>query len=140
MADLDRDIQFPIAFDGEDLVREEGLDTTFFLAVYTDARNEGERGWWGNELIGMEIGSKAWVYSERGKNTTETIDNIRTEMIDAVTRQMINTGMIDDITVTYSRKEDGVVWNVTLHRYPDSDISLQYKQLWDGQIAKETNQ
>lgn len=151
--DSSKDIEFfstlgDIKYKNYDLVLESGLDTTFFLAVYTDAiaseedelpNSDGDRrGWWGDELLGLSTGSKIWVYSERGKLTIENIENIRTEMINAVTTQMINTGMIESITVTYEKLVDGVTWDVAMYRGTSTNVFLQYSQLWDGQIAKIT--
>lgn len=161
MSQLDKDIEFLPAQVPEfgdvnfsntryDMVLETGLDTTFFLSVYTDSRaslddtlpteNGDVRGWWGDELLGVETGSKAWLYSERGKLDIGNIEKIRTEMVVAVTRQMINAGLIDEVDITYTREESGITWNVKLYRSTDTNVFLQYQQLWDGQIAKVTKE
>lgn len=142
-----------ISFDNTksyDLILESGLDTTFFLSVYTEARasnddilpteNGDKRGWWGDEILGIQTGSKAWLFSERGKLTTFDIESIRTEMINAVESQMVNTGLIDSIDISHTRTSNGVNWNVAMYRDTSTNVFLQYNQLWDGQIEKLTKE
>lgn len=61
---------------GSDLLRDPGLENAVLISLFSDARvsddeilpdqNGSRRGWWGDALAGVGIGSKFWL-SERSK-------------------------------------------------------------------------
>lgn len=138
-----------IKFDGEDvdIISETGIDTTLFLALFTDTRaedsdplpnsNNDKRGWWGDEILGIKTGSRIWLRTERGKLTSRTVELTKQEMEEAIQRQLIDPGIITSVDISYETFVNGVKWKLTLYRTYDNDISLTYNQLWDGQITKE---
>lgn len=137
-----------IRFDPEqaDLIAEIGLDTTIFLALFTDTRrgsgdpapsnDPDPRGWWGDELLGIQTGSRLWMVTERAKLTQGTINAVRDAMQEAIDRQLVGTKMISSATIDVTRTEDGVMWDITLIRNNAEDILFSYNQQWDGQNRK----
>lgn len=60
-----------LAADG-DLLADNGLHTAVITSLFSDARDQRERGWWGDLLAGRVTGSRLWrLHLE--KQTTDTL-------------------------------------------------------------------
>lgn len=75
-----------------DIENESGLETAVILSLFIDARardddvlpddfNDDKRGWWGDlaspDVEGDQIGSRRWIFIERGKTTQEIMLSIK---------------------------------------------------------------
>ena len=60
-----------IAFGVDDLLKDNGLETCVLISLFTDARVNGERGFWASSVEGAEWGSKLWTL-QREKLTEKT--------------------------------------------------------------------
>ncbi len=60
-----------LAADG-DLLADNGLHTAVITSLFSDARDQRERGWWADLLAGRVTGSRLWRL-HREKQTTDTL-------------------------------------------------------------------
>ena len=67
----DGTMDLALAADG-DLLADNGLHTAVITSLFSDARYERQRGWWGDLLAGRVTGSRLWLL-HREKQSTDTL-------------------------------------------------------------------
>lgn len=127
-----------------DLVRENGLETAVFISLFTDRRvlktetdDKNLRGWWGDMISEIPIGSKLWLL-ERSKTTQDTLIKAKRYAEDAL-KWMINDGVVAKITVTALRLgtpgNDVLGLAIEILKKDGSIESFKYNDLWSGQYG-----
>jgi phage gp46-like protein len=134
-----------------DLARDTGLETAFFISLFTDRRaaeTETEvqqflgkfpdlRGWWGDqfpEVDGDQIGSLLWLL-ERAKVTPQEL--IRVEgFIKASLAWAVEDGLCDSIEGTAERagKEEIVI--TAIGKRPDSSQDIRFRWFYNWETQK----
>jgi len=89
-----------LVLDGHIFLDDDGLETAVSISLFTDARVDGDRGWWADkfaDISGDVIGSKLWTLG-RAKVTTETLRKAEDYAREAL-QWMIRDGVVKSISV-----------------------------------------
>lgn len=140
-------MEFDISFEDGDLIRENGIETSAIISIFSDARVSSEdtdesitdfRGWWG-DLIDPDkslIGSKIWLMN-RAKTTTETLSLAKQYITDSL-EWMKKDGVCAKISVDVERQEktdgDILAFLVKIIKIDGSIVSIKFNDLWESQI------
>jgi len=132
--------------DAEDFDLQDTFLTTIFLALLTDARildteippdgSDDRRGWFGDELLDLETGSRAWAVSERAKMLPEEIEEIRGTYSEALDRQIIQEGLADSFTINYTTNSSQINWEIDIFIDNTNSVTLSWISLWDGSLVE----
>ena len=131
--------------DTNDVTSDSGLETAILISLFSDQRASADdvipdssiddfRGWWGDALIGFNIGSKLWLLGRSA--TVETLPSEIEEYTNAALQWMIADGVakaIETKTVrsgTYHLKS-----TVTIQRSESIDITFTYYYNWKSQTV-----
>jgi len=140
-----------IFFDDNDAALDYGLTNLVLVSLFTDKRafvddaipdgTTKRRGWWGDTVSDTEddtIGSRLWLLS-RSKATNDVLNQARGYIEEAL-EWMIEDGLVAEIEVTTERifyASDGSYTlgaQIDLRRESGENISINFKDLWDGQF------
>lgn len=92
-----------------DIENSDGIEEVIINSLYTDARVNGENGWWGDAYNnGHIIGSKLWTL-RNAKATVETKNLAKQYCIDALA-WLIEDNIAERITVITQWLEVGVLY------------------------------
>lgn len=75
------------------------------IQLNTDQVNDGNRGWWGDELLGFNIGAQLWTLKDYPASERTVMAD---SMIRAALEPIIKQGLIDDFTVSISQIVGGI--------------------------------
>lgn len=126
-----------LVLDGDDLERDDGLQTAVLISLMSDAREDDlgatpsglpadSRGWWA-DTVRDRFGSKLWTL-EREKRTQETLERAREFGVDAL-QWMIEDGIASLIQVTPSYDSFGrLILEIQITR----GTARRYASLWAG--------
>lgn len=133
---------FDISIENDDLVADNGLETSVTISLFTDKRVTEEelpdletdkRGWWGDifpEIDQDQIGSRLWTLS-RSKITNETLNRFN-ELCKEALQWMQEDGIAGEIAVSSEYNEQKhLITSIEISR-PD-EIVERFSVLWDEQ-------
>jgi phage gp46-like protein len=141
-----------LVLSGQDLARDDGLESAVLLSLFTDRRATVEqlrpgddqsdlRGWWGDfspPADGDRIGSLLWLLG-REKQTRETLARARQYAQQALS-WMIDDRVASQVTVTTEYGAPGVMHiGVAIDRPDGSRLTYRYDFEWAAQAAKRAN-
>jgi len=140
-----------ILFEENDAALDYGLTNLVLASLFTDKRafpddeipdgTTKRRGWWGDTVSDTEddtIGSRLWLLS-RSKTTNDVLNKAK-GFIDEALEWMVEDGLVAEIEVTTERifyASDGnytLGAQIDLRRESGENISINFKDLWDGQF------
>lgn len=137
---------------GQDLARDDGLESAVLLSLFTDRRATIEqlragddqsdlRGWWGDfnpPVDGDQIGSLLWLL-RREKQTRETLARARQYTQQALA-WMVTDRVASRVTVETEYGSTGVMHiGVVIDRPGGDRITYRYDYEWAAQAAKRAN-
>jgi len=113
------------------------LATAVIISLFTDAQagpddtipdnTSDPRGWWGGP-----IGSRIWLYADRGKATPDLPGQVQQAAAEAL-QWMIDDGVATSIDTAAAYFGAGqMMLTVTVHRGNGSQLALQFANLWDS--------
>lgn len=113
------------------------LATAVLISLFTDAEADPSdpipdgstdpRGWWGGA-----IGSKIWLYAERGKATDVLPGQIQQAAADAL-QWLIDDGVASAVDTAAAYADAGqLVLTVTITRADGTTLALRFENLWDS--------
>ncbi len=129
-----------------DLEREEGLETSVLISLYTDARASEDdnvddpndlRGWAGDLLPSNDdsIGSKLWLL-DRSKATQENANKAK-QYVQQALNWMIEDGVASKIDVVTSivgyEETKKLVLNITIYKNNDKILGIKFNDIWTAQ-------
>ena len=129
-----------------DLEREEGLETSVLISLYTDARASADdnvddpndlRGWAGDLLPSNDdnIGSKLWLL-DRSKATQENANKAK-QYVQQALNWMIEDGVASKIDVVTSivgyEETKKLVLNITIYKDSDKILGIKFNDIWTAQ-------
>lgn len=129
---------------GNDLARDEGLETAVTISLFTDQRAESgelpfpytdKRGWWADPLSEVDkdqIGSKLWLV-ERGKRTNVDLTRIVAYAKEALD-WMVEDGVASDIEVSGAFESNQTVLRIQISK--PGNLEERYSVLWDEQEVR----
>ena len=96
-----------------DLAAGDDLISAILIQLGTDARANGERGWWGDEFQPFVLGNRIWTMSGLPVNGTaaKVDEHIRTALA-----PLIKSKLIDEIAVTTVKTIAGYEVSLTVKR------------------------
>ncbi len=140
-----------LAFEDNDLVKDQGLETAVIISLFTDRRANNDdilpeinsddmRGWWGdqtNNIQDDQIGSRLWLL-DRAKTTEENIIRCKQYVRESL-QWMLDDGVAVKMNVNVERQgdpgNDRLVFAVELFKRDGNKVSLQFDNKWEGQFA-----
>jgi phage gp46-like protein len=118
-----------------DLAGDDGLETAVMLSLFTDARADGERGWWGDAYAAVEgdaIGSTLWQLA-RGKHTPQALNQARAAA-EAALAWLVEDGVAERVMVTVETPRADVLGLVVeIHRPHDPPVRYRFEDFWNRQ-------
>jgi len=128
-----------ITIQNGDLSRDESLETSILICIYTDARNVGEtefagdvRGWWADNTAG----SLLWLL-ERSK-TESAVLGMAEDRLRSALQWLIDDGVAEKFTVTAARQGTvGITITVQVYRPQDGNnpATFRYFYNWQAQLS-----
>lgn len=137
---------------GQDLARDDGLESAVLVSLFTDRRATPEqiragedraelRGWWGDfnpPADGDKTGSLLWLL-RREKQTRETLARAR-QYAEQALAWMLEDRVAAAVTVATEYLSMGVMRIVVDIDRPDSDrLTYRYDYEWAAQAAKRAS-
>ncbi|HEY1035539.1 MAG TPA: phage GP46 family protein [Pseudoxanthomonas sp.] len=134
---------------GQDLARDDGLESAVLVSLFSDRRATPEqirpgddpsdlRGWWGDfnpPVIGDQTGSLLWLL-RREKQTSETLARAR-QYAEQALRWLLDDRVAKAIAVQTEYGAPGVMHiGVEITRPDASRVRYQYDYEWAAQAAK----
>lgn len=141
-----------IALAGQDLARDDGLESAVLVSLFTDRRAGAEqirpgddptdlRGWWGDvnpPVDGDRTGSLLWLL-RREKQTRETLARAR-QYAEQAMAWMIEDRVARRVTVATEYGAPGVMHiEVVIERPDTTRLRYRYDYEWAAQAAKRAN-
>lgn len=138
-----------LAMGGQDLLRDDGLDTAVLLSLFTDRRASPEqlrpdddpndlRGYWGDVVPAADsdqTGSLLWLL-KREKQTSETLARAK-QYAEQALAWMLDDKVASAVTVATSYNVPGMMQIlVTIMRPTGSKTRYKYDYEWAAQTAK----
>ena len=114
-----------------DLRSDAALRTAVILSLFTDARVDGERGWWGDEFLetpGDRIGSRLWLF-ERAKAMPDNAPKARQWALEALA-WMTDDSVIGSIEAEAEATAERLALSVTISRPGANDVSFKFQHVW----------
>lgn len=106
------------------LLLDNSLTTAIIISLFTDARVNYQRGWWGNDFGQSELGSRLWTLS-RSKQLFEILDDAQVYAEQAL-QWLIEDNHVLGIDVSATNPEHSVL------------LLTVVVTLFDGQIEQRT--
>lgn len=143
---VDNCINIGLNSEGSALERDDGLETSVLISLFTDqrvAKSEtpdgalSQRGWWGDEFLentGDKIGSKIWTFL-RGKSLNDTASAIRVRAEQSL-KWLIDDGVASTVAVVTSIEPDKSIKIEIKIKRPNEENENIYAVYWDGQALK----
>jgi len=137
---------------GQDLARDDGLESAVLVSLFTDRRANPEqiragedardlRGWWGDynpPVDGDQTGSLMWLL-RREKQTRETLARAR-QYAEQALAWMIEDRVASRVIVTTEYGSPGTMYiEVVIERPDSSKLRYRYDYEWAAQAAKRAN-
>lgn len=94
------------------LAEDNSLTTAVLISLFSDARVDGQRGWWGDSYPDSSsdrrlANSRLWLL-DRAKQTAETLKNAKTYAEEALAA-LVEDGVASSVTVTASYPDPQVL-------------------------------
>lgn len=138
-----------LVMSGQDLLRDDGLESAVLVSLFTDRRASAEqlrpgddpadlRGWWGDynpAVEGDRTGSLLWLL-KREKQTRETLARAR-QYAEQALAWMLEDRVARSLTVTTSYMAPGFLRiDIEITRPDSSRTQYRYDYEWAAQAAK----
>ena len=121
---------YDIALSGDDIEKENGLESAIIISLFTDMRVNGERGFWGDSLAGESWGSKLWTLS-REKLTEQTrikFENYVKESLQWLIKDKIASSLSVKSEINYP---DSIFLELSIIKPNDSALGFKFNILWN---------
>jgi phage gp46-like protein len=138
-----------LVLDGQDLARDDGLESAVLVSLFTDRRASAEqlrpgddatdlRGWWGDihaTVDGDRFGSHLWLL-RREKQTRETLARARQYARDALA-WMLEDRVAASVSVATEYARPGVMFiGIDIARPSGDRLSFRFDYEWAAQAVK----
>lgn len=132
-----------VKIDYGDLVLDGGFETLILISLFTDAYvdknssyNGESRGWFGNEILGFNLGSKLWQL-DRSKINKETL-NLATQYSKDALQWMVGEGMfksVETLALKSTSRRNAIDLYIAVYK-PDGTIDkYKYNVQWIAQTG-----
>lgn len=89
------------------LLLDDTLTTAIIISLFTDARVDNQRGWWGNAFGQAELGSRLWTFA-RTKQLNTVLDEAKSYAEQAL-QWLIQDNLATALEVIATNPKDGVL-------------------------------
>jgi phage gp46-like protein len=121
-----------VAVRAGDLEAETGLETAVIISLFTDARDQGERGHWADALTGERTGSKLWRL-EREK-LTPIVARKHEEAAKEALAWMVQDNIAKSVNVTAEiQSPDRINLLIEITRPNDKVEAFRFNDIWNEQ-------
>ena len=118
-----------------DFVREQGLQTSVLISLFSDQRSSGERGWWGDVFFNRPIGSKVWTLRREKKNSKALLQ-IKSFCEEALS-WLVEDGIAQAVVVNAEVSgEDSWQFSIDIERHELENESFNFRVLWEAETGK----
>lgn len=130
---------------GNDLLRDDGLDTAVLVSLFTDRRaddsdvlpydNADRRGWWGDALADDRIGSRLWLLG-REKERQAVLGLAKSYALEAL-QWLIDDKVAESVAVTAEFTKPGMLGlQVVITRPKTAPAEFKFFYAWAAQEAE----
>jgi phage gp46-like protein len=130
-----------------DLVTENGLQTSVIISLFTDRRVTEDdlppeetsfRGWWGDlfqDEPGDLIGSRLWLLA-REKRSVETL-NRAVEYSEEALQWMVEDGVAESVSADAIYDQNGfMILSISIVKSGATNLSYRFRLKWDAEAAR----
>lgn len=111
------------------LLLDESLTTAIIISLFTDARVDNQRGWWGNDFGISEMGSRLWTLI-RSKQIAEVLDDVQTYAEQAL-QWLKEDNHAQAIDVSATNPEQSMLLLTIVVTLPDGQIEQRtFSAVW----------
>lgn len=142
-----RQVSADISVNSSDIDRDDGLQTSVIISLFTDRRAQdadplppGEtqrRGWWGdvaNDDRNDRIGSKLWLLA-REKQIQQVLNRAK-EYVQECLQWLIDDRVALKIEVQVENVARGIIGiAVQIYRPEKPNVSYRFEYVWDAQFS-----
>jgi phage gp46-like protein len=139
----ENDLTYDLAFEDNDFVLDEGLETSVIISLFSDRRVkkdelpqgvEGLRGWFGDTFEGEKLGSKLWLLF-RAKETQQT-ENLIGDYAKQALNWMQTENVAKEVAIDVGFPERGLArLEIDITKPTGEEITFRFDQNWEAQIA-----
>ncbi|MDY5420516.1 phage GP46 family protein [Actinobacillus porcinus] len=102
------------------LLLDDTLTNAIIISLFTDARVDGERGWWGNSFAELEMGSKLWTL-HRSKQIDDILEDAERYARDAL-QWMITDKLVSSLSVTATNPKQSMLLLTIIVTMPNGTV------------------
>lgn len=102
------------------LLLDDTLTNAIIISLFTDARVDGERGWWGNSFAAFEMGSKLWTL-HRSKQIDDILEDAERYARDAL-QWMITDKLVSSFSVTATNPKQSMLLLTIIATMPNGTV------------------
>lgn len=102
------------------LLLDDTLTNAIIISLFTDARVDGERGWWGNSFATFEMGSKLWTL-HRSKQIDDILEDAERYARDAL-QWMITDKLVSSLSVTATNPKQSMLLLTIIVTLPNGSV------------------
>ncbi|MDY4480304.1 MAG: phage GP46 family protein [[Pasteurella] aerogenes] len=102
------------------LLLDDTLTNVIIISLFTDARVNGERGWWGNSFAEFEMGSKLWTL-HRSKQIDDILEDAERYARDAL-QWMITDKLVSSLSVTATNPKQSMLLLTIIVTMPNGTV------------------
>ena len=111
------------------LLLDESLTTAIIISLFTDARVDNQRGWWGNDFGTSEMGSRLWTLA-RSKQIAEVLDDVQAYAEQAL-QWLKEDNHAQAIDVSATNPEQSILLLTIVVTLPDGQIEQRtFSAVW----------
>ena len=132
-----------IEIDNGDFVLDEGFETLILISLFTDAYvaknssyNKESRGWFGNDVLGFNLGSKLWQL-DRSKLNKKTL-NLATQYSKDALQWMVDDGMfrqVETLAIKSKTRSNAIELYIAAYKPDDTIEKYKYNVQWIAQTG-----
>lgn len=139
---LTDDNEMDLAFADDDLVCEQGLETSVLVSLFCDRQADVDdvlptadpdrRGWWGDQFQDVEndkIGSREWLV--RTGKLLPGLNALREQYADEALSWMLEDGVADGVVATATIEGSLTCLNIEIQR-PSDPVQYRFDALWEA--------
>lgn len=102
------------------LLLDDTLTNAIIISLFTDARVDDERGWWGNSFAAFEMGSKLWTL-RRSKQIDDILEDAERYARDAL-QWMITDKLVSSLSVTATNPKQSMLLLTIIVTLPNGSV------------------
>ncbi|SUT89777.1 Phage protein GP46 [[Actinobacillus] rossii] len=111
------------------LLLDDTLTNAIIISLFTDARVDSERGWWGNSFAELEMGSKLWTL-HRSKQIDDILEDAEHYARKAL-QWMVADKLVSNFSVTATNPKQSMLLLAITVTLPNGSVEQRtFSAMW----------